>query len=230
MKKRVPQLKRLKKIIVESKLQQKQLLSLGIAAEKIKVIYPPVDLNLFSYSPANGKFKILYASCPTRAKDFSKRGISLIRDVSKEASKTQFNLLWRGGAYKDIKSLIKNNQNMLVENKIVKDMNSKYAEVHCTIIPYTKFDNYLKLNPNSVIESLAAGKPVLVSDKTEIAQFVEKEKCGVVFTPTKDNLIRAIGELRKNYDTYQKNCRKTAEKYFSKKIFLQEYTKIYDEI
>jgi glycosyltransferase involved in cell wall biosynthesis len=228
--KRLPLLRRLKKIVVESELQKRQLLSLGINPEKIRVIYPPVDLKEFSFTPANGIFKILYASCPTRFVDFSKRGIYLLEQTAKILENVEFKLLWRKSAFKEVQQITRANTNMVVENEIIKDMNAKYAQVHCTIIPYTKFDNYLKLNPNSAIESLAAGKPILVSNKTEMAQFVKKEQCGVVFEPNEEGLKNAILEIKKNYHVYQKNCRKTAEKYFSKKKFLQEYNKIYNEI
>tara|TARA_Y100000310_G_scaffold249098_1_gene255116 strand:- start:4715 stop:5752 length:1038 start_codon:yes stop_codon:yes gene_type:complete len=230
IKKRLPLLRKLRKIIVESQLQRKQLLHFGIPESKIEVIYPPVDLNLFSYTPAKGDFKIMYASCPTRASDFTKRGIYLIKQTSNKCNDVEFKLLWRHGAYKEINELVRDNHKILVENKIVKDMNDKYAEVHCTIIPYTKFDDYLKLNPNSAIESLAAGKPILVSSKTEIAKFVEHEKCGVIFEPTEEGLAKAINELRRNYDYYQQNTRRCAEKYFSKKRFIQKYVKLYEEI
>lgn len=258
IKKRLNQLRKLKKIIVESEKQKSDLLSLGINPDKIKIIYPPVDLNEFNYEPCNEpddepdskpsgkqynwsndklterKFKILYASCPTRVNDFKKRGIHLILGCASESKEgpIEFNLAWRDGAYKDIKRLIngKHLTNVKVENKIIADMNNNYAKNHCTIIPYTQYDDFLKLIPNSALESLAAGKPLLVSTKTEMAKIVQKEQCGVVFEPETRDLLRAIKELKNNYSHYQQHCRPTAAKYFSKEIFLRKYEELYNEL
>ncbi len=246
IKKRLPKLQQLKQIIVESEYQEKQLLKLNIPKEKITIIHPPVDLTRFSYQEPEKielseqkqqkkqPFTILYASCPTRKEDFEKRGINLIAAVAKEEESTEivFDLAWRSGALKEINQLVEKNnlKNIHINNEIVADMNTKYGKAHCTIIPYTQFDDYLKLIPNSAIESLAAGKPILVSEKTEMANIVKKTGCGIVFEPTSKGLSDAIKKLRKNYSFYQKQCRKTAQQYFSKDLFLEKYTKIYKEL
>jgi len=235
VKKKQKYLHQLLRIIVESEKQKRDLLALGLPEQKIEIIYPPVDLTKFSYLPVtnhNSSFTILYASCPTREQDFEKRGINLLVNTAEQEKNIKFQLLWRLGAYEKIKEIKeqRNISNLHLTNTIVNDINQTYAKAHCTIIPYTAFDDYLKLIPNSAIESLASGKPVLVSSKTEIAAIVNREKCGVVFEPTVVDLSRAIQELRKNYAQYQKNCRKTAEKYFSQEIFLKRYQGVYAEI
>jgi len=233
IKKRLKKLNQLKKIIVESEYQKKQLLELNVKEERIEIILPPVDLTKFSYTqpPKEQPFTILYASCPTRKEDFEKRGITLITETAKEQKEIIFHLAWRNSALDEITTLTKNNNlsNLKINNEIVKNMNQKYAQAHCTIIPYTQFDDFLKLIPNSAIESLAAGKPLLVSETTEIANIVKTAGCGIVFKPTKKGLSEAITLLQKNYSFYQKQCRKTAEKYFSKDLFLQKYETIYQE-
>ena len=71
-------------------------------------------------------------------------------------------------------------------------MNERFAQVHCTIIPYTQFGDFVKLTPNSALESLAAGKPVLCSSKSGVAKIVKDNDVGVVFKPNPDSLIYAI--------------------------------------
>ncbi|MBU0615904.1 MAG: glycosyltransferase [Nanoarchaeota archaeon] len=218
---------RVSKIIVETEMQSRQLKKIGIRSSKIRLIYPTVD-EKFEYRPAKGNFKILYASCPTRVKDFDKRGINLLIDAAKDTTAV-FCLAWRKKCFDQIKQMTRSISNIKLTNEISRSMNQKFADAHCTIIPYTKFDDYLKLIPNSAIESLAAKKPIIVSSKTEIAKIVEKEKCGEVFDPNKDSLLSAIERLKKGYNRYQKNCFKTFEKYFSQKKFLEAYTKVYQE-
>jgi glycosyltransferase involved in cell wall biosynthesis len=232
VRKRVPLLKKIKKIIVESQYHYDQLTSLGIDEQKIKLIYPPADLKKYHYQETTGKFKVLYASCPTREEDFEKRGIFLLLEYAKENPEIIFNLAWRKGAYKEICELLDKHkmENIIVKDEIIKDINVTYGDNHCTIIPYTKFDDFLKLVPNSAIESLAAGKPLLVSNKTELAKMINEHKCGLSFEPTKEGLQKSIEELQKNYYFYQQNCRGTAEKLFSKKSFISSYNDIYKKL
>jgi glycosyltransferase involved in cell wall biosynthesis len=225
LKKRIAQLKRTHKIVVEAKVQIPELLALGIPETKIRLIYPPVDLDAFSYTKAKGKFKILNATCPTKSRDLHKRGIPLLVEAAPEVD-AEFSLLWRNKKPHPINSP----PNILNFHKIILDMNKVYADHHCTIVPYTKLDTELKLIPNSAIESLAAGKPILVSSTSGISEIVKVHKCGVVFEPTSAGVRAAIGELRKNYSKYQKNCRVLAERIFSEDTFLKSYESIYEEM
>ena len=222
-----------RKIIVQSNLQKSELLAAGISEEKIAVLYPPVELDIFSYHKAPATtFTILNASCPAKVRDLRKRGIYFLLDMDHSLADVTIKYLWRAGEFPRLQKLLKskNLKNSTFENKIHTDMNFQYAQVHCTIIPYLKLDGYLKTMPTSAIESLAAGKPVLVSSKTGIAEIVSKEKCGVVFDPNKESLLKAIAELKRNYALYQKNCRKTAEKYFSQDTFLKKHEEMYNSL
>ena len=238
IKSRLKQLQKIKKIIVETNHQKQQLLSLNIPEQHIQLIYPPVNLNTFTYHfpPKNQPFTILYASCPTRATDFEKRGINLLIETAKQLPHIQFLLAWRSSneVYHHMQSLLQKNHitNIILHNEILTDMNALYAKVHCTIIPYTIQDDFLKMIPNSAIESLAAGKPVLASTKTEIANVISfpENPSGISFEPTPQHLRKAITLLQKKYTSRQKNCQPTAKSLFSQEIFLKKYEKIYLEI
>ena len=141
-------------------------------------------------------------------------------------------MLWRKKGYKTLKKEIEKRKltNVEVINKIVKDPKEIYSRASCTIIPFTNRSTSNKLIPLSALESLASGKPILISTKVGIKDIIFNEKSGIVFTPTKDELIKAIKEIKDKYELYQKNARLTAEKHFSKETFIKEYKKIYDEI
>lgn len=222
------------KVVVEADIQKKELLALDFPPEKIEVIYPPVDLIKFSYREALGDFTILNASCPGKIKDIKKRGILLLLGIEPLLTEmeTKIKLLWREGEFSLFEQLLKDQHfhNLIIENRIHANMNEQYAQVHCTVIPYLQLDEYLKLIPNSAIESLAAGKPLLVSSTTGIAEIVAKNKCGVVFDPNPQSLLKAISELKKNYSKYQKKCRMTAEQYFDQEKFIQKYQQLYQTI
>lgn len=226
---KINSLKKVQKIIVQSEIQKQSLLQSGIQEEKIEIIRPPVDLTSFSYKKPPAVFLILNASCPTKFNAVERRGITLLTSVDQMLKDAKIKLLWRNGEFnifqKNMGSRIF--ENIIFENKLSNNMNEEYGKASVTIIPYLRFDEFLKTVPNSVIESLAAGKPVLVSSQTGVADIIKKEKCGVVFEPAKEGLLAAIAELKKNYPLYQKNCRRTAKKYFSQEIFLQKHKEIY---
>jgi len=219
-------------IITESKKQKEILVEEGVKENKIRLIYPPVDLNKFQYVPVkSNNFKILFASSPMRESYFERRGINLLLDVGKELPEDiEFNLLWRGKTGKIMKKMIMENnlRNFEVIDTIILNLNKIYAQNHVTIAPFTTHSEN-KSCPNSIIESLAAGKPVLVSEKVGISDIIKRNRCGIVFKPTKEELIKAIEKIQRYYKGYQKNCRKCAEKYFSQERFIKEYEKVYDE-
>ncbi len=241
-------LKKANKIIVQSELQKQNLLAAGISPVKIEMILPPVKLEDFSYKSkiklkdgeiaGKGAFRILNASCPTNPYFMEKRGIFLLyealRMAGKDLSKVEITLAWRTGAEEAKKRIIERfihpDPRVIFASGTREDMNQEFAQHQATIIPYLCFDPYLKMIPISAVESLAAGKPVLVSSQTGIAELVKKEGCGVVFEPRADSLVKAISELRKNYAFYQKNCRSTAEKYFSQQDFIKKHREVYQSL
>ena len=233
IRKKIKYLTKVKMIIVQSELQKDELLKAGIKEQQIIVLYPPVELRDFSYQePSTKTFTILNASCPGKVKYLGKRGIYLLLEADHFLQDSKIKFLWRGEEYSLLRKKIRDKRfkNIEIENKIHTDMNFQYAQVHCTIIPYLQLDENLKTMPTSAIESLAAGKPVLVSSKTGIADIIRKEKCGVVFEPTQEGLLNAIQEIKKNHPKYQQNCRKTAEKYFSQESFLKKHEEIYNSV
>ncbi len=84
--------------------------------------------------------------------------------------------------------------------------------------------------PHSGLESLAHGRPVLVSRPTSIAHIVKQTDCGVLFEPTEESLESAILELRRRYDDYQRNCHSTVERRFSPDVFLMRYQRLYESM
>jgi len=228
----IDEYEKLEKIVVESNKQKKMLVNAGLEKDKIELVYPGVDLNKFSYSsPTENTFKVLFASSPLKEMYFRARGIDMILEAAQMLQEYEFVLLWRKRALVTIKRMIeaKKLKNVKLINEIIADMNNMYGNVHATVVPFTS-EEFNKSCPNSIPESLAAGKPVIVSDKVGISDIIKKERCGVVFKPTPSNLSEAIKKISKGYKKYQKNARKTAKKYFSKEKFLLEYEKIYDAV
>jgi len=218
------------KLVVESERQRGILLDIGVDESKIRLIPPGVDLKEFSYKKEE-RFTILFASSPTRVEQMKSRGIDLMLEIAKKNRSINFIFLWRKTGYSNLIKKIneRNLKNVEIINEIVTNINEIYARSSCTIAPFLDFESHKPI-PRSIIESLAAGKPVLVSNKVSIANIVDNERCGVVFEPSIDSVVDAISKLKENYSRYQENSRRTSEKYFSKERFVEDYRKLYDEI
>jgi glycosyltransferase involved in cell wall biosynthesis len=120
-------------------------------------------------------------------------------------------------------------KNVEVINEFIDGTEILYAQSDCTIAPFFHYDTE-KPVPRSIIESLACGRPVLVTDRVNIFDLIKQENCGIVFEPDAGSLIGAIGRLSKNYEAYRKNCRIVAERHFSKDMFIKRYSKVYEEL
>lgn len=220
-------------IVVESAHQKDYLIDLEVDEKKIRVIYPGVDLAKFRHFTArkSERLRILFASAPMTEWQINTRGIGLIVKCAKSLPDTDFVMLWRKMGYDYIMKMIKKNRlrNMIVINRTVRDVRHFYHDSDCTIVPFTSMDTEKQI-PMAAIESLSSGRPVLVSNMTGICGVVKKEECGIAFEPTVDSMLSAIEKLRKKYNYYHKNCRKAAEKYFSKEEFIQNYKRLYGEL
>lgn len=221
-------LKKIDRIVVQCERDKKTLLSLGIPFKKIQLIYPGVELS--PYQKPSGRFKVLFLSSPFTKSYFKARGITLIIKAAKKLPHINFTLVWRkkGGTFDYVKKLTHNIPNFtlipgpLPPAAIIRLFNHH----HLTIAPFVGSSKN-KPCPNSIIESLAFGKPVLVTKAVGISDLIRKEKCGLVINPLLPELVKALLRLRKNYSSFQKNTHSCAQKYFDKKKSLNKYKRLY---
>jgi len=216
--------------IVSCKEDEEIASSLG--GIKAQTILPGIIVNNFKFhSPPEGNFKLLFASSPLGSVHFESRGIYLMIEALKVLSDTEVVCLWRRRQYDEMKKLVDEkgfSGRIKIVDQVV-DVNKTLANVHATVAPFVTFKEN-KSYPNSIITSLAAGKPVMVSNQIPIAQIVEEEGCGVVIDPTANAFIDGINKLKSNYKLYQQNCIPVCKKYFSHTRLLKDYSKIYSEV
>jgi glycosyltransferase involved in cell wall biosynthesis len=219
-------------IVVESRYQKDQLLDMDVSENKIRIIRPGIDLKKFRPLPVKrGTFSVLFASSPPSESQMEARGVFMLLDCAAQNPDIDFILIWRKAGYEALMKKIKSAdiRNVIVKNKIIGDMRKEYAKADCVAAPYNSID-IEKPIPRSIVEAIACGKPVLVTSNVDIRDIVSQEQCGIVFMPDSLSMSSALAKLRKNYSCYQVNCRRTAEKYFSMKDFIENYSKIYEDI
>ena len=89
----------------------------------------------------------------------------------------------------------------------------------------------VKSFPHSLIESLAAGKPVLLSDTIAMADDVEKNQTGIVVTEMSvAALTAAISNLRGNYDLLARNALQSGRSAYSVAAMVENHRRLYGTV
>ncbi len=225
----VERLKRLRFIVAESERHFDILRQAGIKDESLRLILPGISKQ--SYVPASGTFKILFATSPASKNELLLRGVPLMIRVAASLPDARFVFVWRDRFVSELMALIREARadNVEVRNGLIKNMDEVYDEIHATILPGLDYHSF-KPCPHSAIESLAHGKPVIVSRPTSISRLIESYRCGVVFEPTTEALLDAVAAMRSQYDELRRNCQKLVEDRFSVEGFVQGYRRLYQEL
>lgn len=211
-----------------------KLKSLGIAEEKITLVLPPVDLNKFTptLAPAD-KFIATFASSPEKIEAIDARGIPLMLDAAKLKPEMHFKFKWRnwGESLSTVQELIKSQNlgNVTLDTSLTENMAQVYQTSHVTLACFTDLSQ-CKPMPNSIIESLACARPVIVTRSLELAPMIEEANAGIVIDEDADQLAQALTTIQSDWDTYSKNARKLAEDKFCQQRFINQYLDIYENL
>jgi glycosyltransferase involved in cell wall biosynthesis len=220
-------------IVLESEQDRLTLLEMGVDSQKIFLVYPGVPTHDMQPPPMDAPFTILFASAPIEKDPNSlyRRGVGLLIQTAKRLRDCRFIFLWRGKHTKMLQQMIAEagTNNIKVIDRIIPNLAVVLESVHCTILSPESWGE-CKPCPNSLIESLACGRPVLASKVVGISNVIEQEKCGVAFTPDPDEIEKAIHKLQNNYEDYKSNALHVALKYFSTAKFISAYESLYKKM
>lgn len=223
-------LRRISQLILSDRQDKVEIDKLGIV--KTRLILPAVKPVEPGKESAKGKeFTILMASAPLNKGEFQTKGIFAILKAVEQIPDVHFVFLWRGVLEGYLKKLIRSRglgDRITVVNKVV-DTAVYFNNVDATLYIGTE-PGELKSYPQSIMESLWAGKPVIVVAGISISEIVSRENNGVVIKPDTTGLIKGIIELRSRYREMQESCIETAARYFSVSRFVEEYGKVYHEV
>jgi glycosyltransferase involved in cell wall biosynthesis len=221
--------------VTHSTRTSEELIRWGVNPNQVRILYPGIDLKRFC--PVDRRkgerFRLLFATAPTHVQSFTSRGAALLLDVAAEMPEVDFDLLWRPWgdsailaqrqvAERDLK-------NLHLHMGLIRNMPEMFANTDATIAPFLQSAD-MKVCPTSLIESLACGRPILVSSKVGIDSLVQNEMCGEVSEPTVKGMCTAIERLRQKYAVYAQNARLCAERYFNLQSCLKQYEELYKEV
>ena len=225
--------KRFSFIVVDNENQQRSLIKKGLGQEKVKVIYPGIDLKQFLDVPSEKPrkdFTVLFASSPPTIKELETRGVFDLLDAAQRLTEVRFVFLWRpwGDSFFKIKEEVKNRglRNIQLIHEKIKDMRELYSKCHVVIAPFKKDGG--KSCPTSIMEALACGRPVIVGPGVGIRDLINKYRAGLSYDD--NNLVESIRIVENYWDHFASRTRYVAQKFFSKEKFINEYAKLYKEV
>ncbi len=215
---------------VESEPLAAQLEQAGVSLDRIRLVYPGIDLAAYSPSPSpSGRFRLLFASSPADASEFDDRGIPVLVEVARACQDIDVILLWRnwGSASDASKALraLSPPPNLILEQRGDRTMPMVYRSAHAVACLYRK--GFGKSCPNSIVEGLGCGRPALLSPHCGIAGLVTDAGAGVSSEGSVAHTVRAVRELQAGWPGFARSARVLAERTFDCRRFVAEYRAAY---
>ncbi len=179
--------------------------------------------------PLQRELTLLMASAPWVPQQFEQKGVNLLLDVLKQMPDVKLVLLWRGSLLENLQAAIASrgvgDQVDIVSQRV--NISDYLKNAHAAIL-LAAHSGIVKAYPHSLMESLVAGKPIILSRVIPMADFVEAHGCGVVVDAmSAENLVAAIGNLRKEYPDLAKRSVNVGRERFSFDKLVDGYRRIY---
>ena len=227
-------LRRVDKFVVEWPDASETLLAFGIKPHQICEILPPADLQRFAPSPRpKCDFTVLFASSPDRSDWLPARGVDAILAAAALRPQMRFVLAWRpwGDSLSAVRAAIEDAslRNVVVRPGIQSDMASLYQSAHVTAVPFRDLTR-CKPAPNSLIESLACGRPVVATPEVKLSPLVRRAGAGVICNATGEEIAHSLDLIEADWQQYSHCARKLAEDRFGLDCFIDAYDRLYRQI
>ena len=195
------------------------------------IIYNGVNLDNFSPKNRYSQTNLIDLLIVEGTIDYSPYAINLLNDLQEKLiENSNYRSIKLYGRFKDKKNIDKLSPMINYEGFVDVD---NIANVYNNAV-------YLSLDvnaacPNTVIESLSSGIPVIGYDTGSLSELVDP-LCGVVCSyggdawnldyPNVDNLVESALKVLDDWGEYSKNARKFAEKKFDIKLIVKDYLKV----
>jgi len=225
---------RLNFLVVDSEERRNELIQKGFKKERIKLIYPGLNLNPFlnvPYPMSIRPFRVLFASSPPTTEELESRGVFDLLEAAENLPDVEFIFLWRpwGDSLQRVKDEIekRNLENICLICEKVVDVRKFYKKCHIAVAPFKK--NGGKSCPTFVIESLASGRPVILGPGVGIKRLIQEANVGLYYNKGSE-LSEKIQILRDNWGKFAHFAREFAKEFFSINKFVDKYQQLYERV
>jgi glycosyltransferase involved in cell wall biosynthesis len=224
-------LRKVDRVVVETERLAADALSYGVDPQRLSVIHPGVDLDVFRVAPVPAPpWKCVFASSPENEDEIHTKGVDLLLDAAAARPQIEFTLLWRPFGPAADRALERVRQrapvNVILRKERIADMAEFLSRFHFAVAPFRSVG---KPCPNSILEMLALGRPALVSDFVHIGDLLEREGAGLAFACTPESLVAAVDRLCAGYDAIQRGARACAQRHFDLKSVTAAYRRVYED-
>lgn len=226
-------LRRVHTVVVTHARDAQRLQEWGI--HQAKVIPPGIDTTRFNAVPPpppldpKTPLTLLVGSAPWTRAQFETKGIFALLDAVSRGAPVRLVFLWRGLFLEELRSAIRL---FGVENRVEivtghADVAKLLKKCHAAVV-LAAHDRLVKAFPHSLIESLAAGRPILISKTLAMADYVMEKGNGVVVdTLTPQSLDQSIARLIDDYPRLQQSAMLNARRDFTRETMLKAYAEVF---
>jgi len=110
------------------------------------------------------------------------------------------------------------------------DVNQVLSTVHGSIA-LTTDPSIIRPYPHSLLESLAAGKPVLVSKEIPMSDYVAGTGCGVVVESNEPAaILDAVASFVDQYAGMQRSAREVGQRDFAQQRMVASFQAVYEHV
>ena len=200
----------------------------------VHVVRPGIDLSQIQVTPPpelDSKFVLLAGSAPWTRRQFDTKGFDLLLKVLTRLPKIRLICLWRGKLIREWSDRIQSfglaDRVEIIQKKA--DISGILSRCHAAVVLSATSDQ-VKSYPNSLMEALAAGRPVLVSRSNPMSYYVEDNGCGKVIEELcLEELVAAIGEIMDEYSTLTRAAL-VAGRGLSATRMIEDYRILYQDV
>ena len=218
-------------IVVSNERDQATLRGWGL--ENARVIRSGIDTSRFSPTPppAGPGFTLLAGSAPWSEPQFRSKGIEALLGAAEAHPNLRLIFLWRGLLFEEMQARVAQRglqAQVEVINRRV-EVDELLARVHAAVVLATDA-TLVKAFPHSLLESLAVGRPVLISRALPMADYVERVGCGqVVEQVGAEGVLEALARLEADYEPYRAAALWVGRRDFSREAMVEAYGRLYLE-
>lgn len=195
---------------------------------------PGIDTTRFRHhpQPLTGDMRLLMASAPWTEAQFRSKGIDALLEAAVQQPRLHLTFLWRGVLEEAMRARVRRlnlQERVTVINQRV-DVNAVLAEMHGAVALASQ-PGIMKAYPHSLLDALAAGKPVLVNRAIPMADYVEESGCGAVIeTLTADSILAALEMWCGQYAELTATACVVGQRDFSQQQFVEAYGALYQRL
>jgi len=224
-------LRSLHRIVVSNERDAAALRSWGLT--NYSVIPPGIDTSRLAPAlaplPLAGELTLLMASAPWVRRQFDLKGIDVLLETAARLPSLRLILLWRGLLLDELNERVQRlgltDRIEIVDRKVA--IGDYLGRAHATVL-LAKEPDIVKAYPHSLLESLVAGKPVLVGGRIPLADYVRQRGCGIVVEDVGvAALTAAVATLRERYPDLARNAMNIGADAFSVTSLVENHRRLY---